>query len=452
MQIHFIAIGGAAMHNLALALQSKGFKVTGSDDAIFDPSKSRLNKAGLLPNELGWFPNKIHDKLDGVILGMHAKDDNPELLEARKNGIKIYSYPEYLFEQSINKTRVVIGGSHGKTTITSMVLNTLQDYNVDCDYMVGAQLEGFDTMVKLSDAPIIVLEGDEYLSSPIDKRPKFHLYKPQIALLSGVAWDHVNVFPTFENYLKQFEIFINMIEHGGYLTYCSDDESVNFISNSNPSIETEGYSLPDYFIRDNKTFILYKGEEVELKVFGEHNLLNMMGAMNICKQLGVDNSQFLRSMQKFKGAAKRLEKIYELEGLIVYKDFAHSPSKVKATVSAMKEQYKHRKVIAILELHTFSSLNKNFIYEYDSCMNGVDKAFVFYSSNALKHKNINDLNEDFVYDAFNRKDLEVFTDISSCLNSIQAEIQSNTVLLFMSSGNFDGVDILEFARSLHFVK
>lgn len=243
-----------------------------------------------------------------------------------------------------------------------------------------------------------------------------------------------------------------MIEHGGYLTYCSDDESVNFISNSNPSIETEGYSLPDYFIRDNKTFILYKGEEVELKVFGEHNLLNMMGAMNICKQLGVDNSQFLRSMQKFKGAAKRLEKIYELEGLIVYKDFAHSPSKVKATVSAMKEQYKHRKVIAILELHTFSSLNKNFIYEYDSCMNGVDKAFVFYSSNALKHKNINDLNEDFVYDAFNRKDLEVFTDISSCLNSIQAEIQSNTVLLFMSSGNFDGVDILEFARSLHFVK
>ncbi len=451
MQIHFIAIGGAAMHNLALALHNKGFKVTGSDDAIFDPSKNRLKKAGLLPKELGWFPDKIHDKLDGVILGMHAKDDNPELIKAKKSGIRIYSYPEYLFEQSTYKTRVVISGSHGKTTITSMVLNTLQDYNIDCDYMVGAQLEGFDTMVKLSDAPIIVLEGDEYLSSPIDKRPKFHLYKPQIALLSGVAWDHINVFPTFENYLKQFEIFINKIEQGGYLTYCSEDESVNIISNSNPSIETEGYSLPDYFIRDNKTFILHNGEEVELKVFGEHNLLNMMGAMNICKQLGIDNNQFLKSMQKFNGAAKRLEKIYEQEGLIVYKDFAHSPSKVKATVSAMKEQYKNRKVIAILELHTFSSLNKNFIYEYDSCMNGVDKAFVFYSSNALKHKNITDLNEDFVYHAFNRKDIEVFTDVGLCLSRIEAEIGSDTVLLFMSSGNFDGVDILDFAKSLYLV-
>lgn len=448
MQVHFIAIGGAAMHNLALALHQKGYTVTGSDDSIFNPSKSRLEKAGLLPAKMGWYTERIHDDLDAVILGMHAREDNPELKKAQDLGVKVYSYPEYLFEQSKDKTRVVIGGSHGKTTITSMILNALQDHSIDCDYMVGAQLEGFDTMVKISDAPIIVLEGDEYLSSPIDRRPKFHLYEPQIALISGVAWDHINVFPTFDIYLKQFEIFINKIKNGGYLTYCSSDESANFISNSNPSIETEGYQLPEHSIRQGKTYVLVNGEEVELKIFGAHNLLNMMGALNVCKKLGLTEAQFYDSMQKFKGASRRLEKVFERQGLIVYKDFAHSPSKVKATVAAVKEQYKDVKVIAALELHTFSSLNNEFISEYDSCMNGVDKAFVFYDQQALKHKRLEDLNQDRVYQSFNRKDLKVFTDSLECSEQIRKEVSEDTVVLLMSSGNFAGINIPDFAASL----
>lgn len=448
MQVHFIAIGGAAMHNLALALHQKGYKVTGSDDAIFDPSKSRLEKVGLLPKKMGWNSDRIHRDLDAVILGMHAREDNPELRKAQDLGLKVYSYPEYLYEQSKNKTRIVIGGSHGKTTITSMILNSLHDHQIDCDYMVGAQLEGFDTMVRLSDAPIIVLEGDEYLSSPIDRRPKFHLYKPQIALLSGIAWDHINVFPTFDNYLKQFEIFINKIENGGYLTYCASDESVNFISNSNPSIETEAYELPEYIIRDGKTYVLFEGKELELQIFGHHNLLNMMGALNVCKRLGLTEKQFYSSMQKFKGASRRLEKVFQRTGLIVYKDFAHSPSKVKATVTAVKQQYKDIKVIAALELHTFSSLNNEFISEYDSCMNGVDKAFVFYDQQALKHKKLDALNEHKVYDSFNRKDLRVFTDSIECCESIRKEMADDTVVLLMSSGNFAGINIPEFAASL----
>ena len=329
MRIHFIAIGGAAMHNLALALHEKGDVVSGSDDSIFDPSRSRLEEAGILPEKFGWFPDKIHDKLDAVILGMHAREDNPELKKAQDLGLNIFSYPEYLYERSKNKKRVVIGGSHGKTTITSMVLHVLNKENIDCDYMVGAQLDGFKTMVKLSDAPIIVLEGDEYLSSPIDRRPKFHLYKPHIALLSGIAWDHVNVFPTFENYLKQFELFIEEIQDGGYLTYCSEDESLNIISSSNPEIETEAYQLPDYEIKEGKSIISHEKGETELEIFGAHNLLNMMGALNVCKQLGLTESQFYNAMESFKGASRRLEKIFEREGLLVYKDFAHSPSKVK---------------------------------------------------------------------------------------------------------------------------
>ncbi|MCS5662868.1 MAG: Mur ligase family protein [Flavobacteriales bacterium] len=448
MQVHFIAIGGAAMHNLALALREKGDVVTGSDDAIFDPSRSRLEEAGILPLEMGWFPDKIHSKLDAVILGMHAREDNPELLKAQDLGLNIFSYPEYLYEQSKNKKRVVIGGSHGKTTITSMVLHVLHVQKIDCDYMVGAQLDGFKTMVKLSDAPVIVLEGDEYLSSPIDRRPKFHLYRPHIALLSGIAWDHINVFPTFENYLKQFELFIDQIQDGGYLTYCSEDESLNIISSSNPEIETEAYQLPEYEIENGKTSISHEHGETELEIFGAHNLLNMMGALNVCKQLGVTESDFFNAMKSFKGASRRLENIFEREGLLVYKDFAHSPSKVRATVKAVREQYIGHKVIAGLELHTFSSLNKSFLAEYKNTMSGVDIAYVYFDPEAIAHKKLEDLSEELVHESFDRKDLEVFTDSAEYCDAIRKEINAKTIVLLMSSGNFGGIVLEDFAMSL----
>jgi UDP-N-acetylmuramate: L-alanyl-gamma-D-glutamyl-meso-diaminopimelate ligase len=448
MQIHFIAIGGSAMHNLALALKNKGDIVTGSDDEIFNPSKSRLKSAGLLPEKFGWFPTKIHEGLDAIILGMHARDDNSELLKAQSLGLNIYSYPEYLFEQSKDKVRIVIGGSHGKTTITSMILHVLQMVSIDCDYMVGAQLEGFDTMVKITDAPIIVLEGDEYLSSPIDLRPKFHLYKPHIALLSGIAWDHINVFPSFEFYLKQFEIFIGKIESGGYLTYCSDDESLNIISSTNPEIETEPYQLPEFTIEDGKTFLHFRKEKIELEIFGAHNLLNMMGALNICRKLGVEESKFFDAIYSFKGASHRLEKIAQREGLIVYKDFAHSPSKVQATVKAICQQYVESKIIAVLELHTFSSLSHDFLSEYKNSMNGPDISCVYYNPKTLIHKNISDFSEELVFDSFQRKDLRVYTDNHLCFSSVQSELSLKTVVLFMSSGDFGGLILEDLSQNL----
>lgn len=448
MQIHFIAIGGSAMHNLALALKNKGDIVTGSDDEIFNPSKSRLKSAGLLPEKFGWFPTKIHEGLDAIILGMHARDDNSELLKAQSLGLNIYSYPEYLFEQSKDKVRIVIGGSHGKTTITSMILHVLQMVSIDCDYMVGAQLEGFDTMVKITDAPIIVLEGDEYLSSPIDLRPKFHLYKPHIALLSGIAWDHINVFPSFEFYLKQFEIFIGKIESGGYLTYCSDDESLNIISSTNPEIETEPYQLPEFTIEDGKTFLHFRKEKIELEIFGAHNLLNMMGALNICRKLGVEESKFFDAIYSFKGASHRLEKIAQRDGLIVYKDFAHSPSKVQATVKAICQQYVDSKIIAVLELHTFSSLSHDFLSEYKNSMNGPDISCVYYNPKTLIHKNISDFSEELVFDSFQRKDLRVYTDNHLCFSSVQSELSLKTVILFMSSGDFGGLILEDFSQNL----
>jgi len=448
MRVHFIAIGGAAMHNLALALHEKSYLVTGSDDAIFNPSRARLEKSGICPNVMGWFPEKITSDLEAVILGMHARADNPELLKAQELGLAIYSYPEYLYEQSKNKKRIVIGGSHGKTTITSMILHVLQNLNIDCDYMVGAQLAGFTTMVKLSEAPIIVLEGDEYLSSPIDLRPKFHLYKPHIALISGIAWDHINVFPTFENYLSQFEVFINKIEDSGYLTYCSSDPELNSIAHSNSRITSDAYTLPSYTIVKGKTFIEYDGRSIPLEIFGEHNLLNMMGALNVCKQLDITEHDFFNAMSSFKGASRRLEKIYTRKGLQVFKDFAHSPSKVKATVKAVKAQFKDFNIIAALELHTFSSLNKSFLTEYKSSMDGVDTAIVYFDPKAIAHKKLENLSEDLVFECFAREDLNVLTNRDELCKKIREELSNNTIVLLMSSGNFGGLILEDFAKSL----
>jgi UDP-N-acetylmuramate: L-alanyl-gamma-D-glutamyl-meso-diaminopimelate ligase len=445
MRTHFIAIGGAAMHNLALALHNKGYQVTGSDDAIFEPSKSRLEKKGLLPVEMGWFPEKITSDIEAIILGMHAKADNPELLKAQELGLKIYSYPEFLYEQSKNKTRVVIGGSHGKTTITSMILHVMHYHNIDVDYMVGAQLEGFDTMVHLThENDFIVLEGDEYLSSPIDRRPKFHLYQPNIALLSGIAWDHINVFPTFENYVEQFEIFVNQITKGGILVYNEEDETVKKVAEeaTNP-IRKMPYATPTYTVEDGTTLLDTPEGPMPIEVFGAHNLNNLAGAKWICQNMGVDEADFYEAIASFKGASKRLEKIAEGKGKVAYKDFAHSPSKVSATTKAVKNQYPDRKLIACLELHTYSSLNAEFLKEYQGALDAADVAVVFYSPDAVKIKQLEEVTYDQIAQSFQREDLIIYTNPADFKNFLFSQDFDNSALLLMSSGNYGGLNFDE---------
>ncbi|HEU0137912.1 MAG TPA: Mur ligase family protein [Flavobacterium sp.] len=445
MKTHFIAIGGSAMHNLALALHNKGYVVTGSDDAVFEPSKTRLQKKGLLPTELGWFPEKITEDIDSVILGMHAKEDNPELLKAQQLGLKIYSYPEFLYEQSKEKTRVVIGGSHGKTTITSMILHVMHFHNIAVDYMVGAQLEGFDTMVHLTEEnDFIVLEGDEYLSSPMDRRPKFHLYKPNIALISGIAWDHINVFPTYENYVEQFEIFIDKITNGGILVYNEDDSEVRRVAEAatNP-IRKLPYKTPEYTVENGKTLLKTTEGPMPIEVFGAHNLNNLAGAKWICQNMGVDEADFYEAIASFKGASKRLEKIAENSTAVAYKDFAHSPSKVAATTTAVKQQYPDRKLVACLELHTYSSLNPDFLKEYEGALNAADVAVVFYSPDAVKIKKLEDISYDQIAQAFQRDDLVIYTNPADFKNYLFSLNLNNSALLLMSSGNYGGLNFDE---------
>lgn len=449
MNIHFIAIGGSAMHNLALALEHKGYNITGSDDVIYEPSKSRLAAKGLLPESFGWFPEKIHEQLDAVVLGMHAKPDNPELLKAQELGLKIFSYPEFLYEQSKYKTRVVIGGSHGKTTITSMILHVLDYHDIEVDYMVGAQLEGFDRMVHLTEEnDFIVLEGDEYLSSPIDRRPKFHLYQPNIALLSGIAWDHINVFPTFENYVEQFQIFVDGIVKGGSITYNTEDsELVKVIEATENTIRKFPYHTPEYRVEEGTTLLHTPEGEMPIEIFGKHNLNNLAGAKWICQQMGVDEDDFYEAIATFKGASKRLEKISESKNKVVYKDFAHSPSKVKATTEAVKEQYAHRKLIACLELHTYSSLNAGFLEEYEGALDAADEAVVFYSPDAVKIKGLEEVTADQIAQAFKREDVKIFTDPQTFQKYLFGQDFENSALLLMSSGNYGGLDF-EQVKSL----
>ncbi|MEN8775838.1 MAG: Mur ligase family protein [Polaribacter sp.] len=445
MQIHFIAIGGSAMHNLAIALHQKGYQVTGSDDTIHDPSKSRLEKYGLLPDEFGWFPEKITHNLDVVILGMHAKQDNVELLKAQELGLKIYSYPEFLYEQSKDKTRVVIGGSHGKTTITSMILHVLNYHEKEVDYMVGAQLEGFETMVHLTkDNEFIVLEGDEYLSSPIDMRPKFHLYKPNIALLSGIAWDHINVFPTFDNYTEQFRIFTESMVNGGSMVYNEEDVIVKeVVESSTNHIKKYPYQTPAHFIEDGITFLETEEGDLPLEIFGNHNLQNLAGAKWICQHMGIDEDDFYEAIASFKGASKRLEKIAENSSTVIFKDFAHSPSKVAATTKAVKEQYSSRTVVACLELHTYSSLNAAFLAEYKGALEFADKAVVFYAPHAVKIKQLEEVTKEQIATAFERDDLIIYTNPKEFKTFIfNLELEDKAILL-MSSGNYGGLDFEE---------
>jgi len=445
MHIHFIAIGGSAMHNLALALHHKGYIVTGSDDVIFEPSKTRLESKGLLPDSFGWFPEKLSSNLDAVILGMHAKPNNPELLKAQELGLKIFSYPEFLYEQSKNKTRVVIGGSHGKTTITSMILHVLNYHDKAVDYMVGAQLEGFDRMVHLTEEnDFIVLEGDEYLSSPIDRRPKFHLYKPNIALLSGIAWDHINVFPTYDNYVEQFRIFVDSIVKGGSITYNEEDLEVdNVVKASENAIRKLPYHTPDYTVDNGQTILETPEGPMPIEVFGKHNLSNLAGAKWICQNMGVDEDDFYEAIASFKGASKRLEKIAEGKSCVAYKDFAHSPSKVMATTKAVKEQYPHRKLIACLELHTYSSFNPEFLKEYKGALEAADLAAVFYLPESVRIKKLKEVTPEQISQAFVRDDLQIFTEAEVFKNFVFGQEYDNSVLLLMSSGNYGGLNLEE---------
>lgn len=440
-QVHFIAIGGSAMHNLAIALQRKGFEVTGSDDEIFEPSRSRLLNLGLLPDRLGWDPGNIHAGLEAVILGMHARADNPELLRAQELGIPIYSYPGYFHAQTLDKTRVVIGGSHGKTTITSMIVHVLRHAGVEFDYLVGAQLDGFDCMVKLSDtSKVAVIEGDEYLASALEPVPKFHLYKPDIALISGIAWDHVNVFRTFADYVDQFRKFIAAIEPGGKLVYCREDPEVVALVEEGTPARTIPYGTPPHTIADGITALGTRSGPVPLQVFGRHNLQNLEGARHVCHLLGIGDATFYEAIAGFHGAAKRLEKLAEVPGRVVFKDFAHSPSKLKATVEAVREQYPDRRLIACMELHTYSSLSEGFLDQYAGAMAAADTALVFYDPHAVALKRLERIAPERIQAAFQREDLQVVTEPIALMGAVRQAIGGDAVLLMMSSGNFGGLD------------
>ena len=450
MHYHFIAIGGSAMHNLAIALHLKGDSVSGSDDEIFEPSKSRLAKHNLLPSKIGWDTNRIHSNIDAVILGMHARKNNPELKEAQKLGLSIYSYPEFIYEQTKDQLRIVIGGSHGKTSITSMILHVLSKNNIDHNYMVGAQLEGFDCMVKLSkEAKISVLEGDEYLSSPIDRRPKFHLYYPDIAVVSGIAWDHINVFPTFENYVHQFRIFVDKVSQSGKVIYFEDDAVLKEVVLSSISKATKiPYRTFPNQIKNGITYIRTNEKSIPLEIFGEHNLQNLNAAYHVCIQLGVKSVDFFKAISSFKGASKRLELVKKSHITAIYKDFAHSPSKLKATTSALKKQYPNRKLIACMELHTFSSLNKSFLDQYNGTMQGADVAYVYFNKQTLKHKKLEDLSAEDVKNAFGGENVTVLNSSEEMVDHLLEMKWEQQNLLLMSSGNFDGIQFESLAEKI----
>lgn len=450
MKIHFISIGGSVMHQLAIALKRKGYQITGSDDEIFEPAKSNLAKEGILPQEIGWQPSKITKDLDAVILGMHAKADNPELQKAKELGVSIYSFPEYIFQESKNKTRVVVGGSHGKTTTTSMIMHVLKECGEDFDFLVGARLQGFDQSVNITDAPVIICEGDEYPASALEKRPKFHFLFPHIAIITGIAWDHINVFPTFSNYLEQFKTFIDKIEPGGHLIYNNTDAILKELveTRARTDIHYHPYHVPDHSITNGVTRVAIEGNVTELKVFGDHNLLNLNAAWLACKELGLTSQQFVAAIGSFTGAAKRLELLAKNDATVFYRDFAHAPSKVKATIEAVKNQFPDKKFVAVLELHTYSSLNEAFMNEYKGAMNEADEACVFYSKHALELKRMPNLPKEVVQQGFAKKNLQVFNERSELENWLNKLNYKDAVVVFMSSGNYDGLDTEAFARRI----
>ncbi len=450
MRVHFISIGGSVMHQLAIALHKKGYMVTGTDDEIFEPARSNLEKEGLLPKQIGWQPSLITSEIDAIILGMHAKSDNPELLKAQELGLNIYSFPEYIFHESRDKKRVVVGGSHGKTTTTAMIMHVLKQLNRDFDYLVGAKLEGFSQSVNITNAPVIICEGDEYPASALERKPKFHFLFPHVAILTGIAWDHINVFPTFPFYLEQFVIFINKIEIGGVLIYNASDPVLKELVEANlrSDIRYQPYGVPAHMIQDGKTTVTIEGITGQLKVFGNHNLMNLNAAFLACRELGVSVTDFIQAIASFTGAAKRLELLASNQSTNVYRDFAHAPSKVKATIEAVKQQYPDRQLIAVLELHTYSSLNEEFMKQYNGALDKADQAIVFYSKHALELKRMPDLPAEKVIEGFQKKGLLVMNAKEALYEWLQKQSYTQTNLVLMSSGNYDGLDMLTFANKI----
>ncbi len=450
MRVHFISIGGSVMHQLAIALHKKGYLVTGTDDEIFEPARSNLEKEGLLPKQIGWQPSLITSEIDAIILGMHAKSDNPELLKAQELGLTIYSFPEYIFHESRDKKRVVVGGSHGKTTTTAMIMHVLKQLNRDFDYLVGAKLEGFSQSVNITNAPVIICEGDEYPASALERKPKFHFLFPHVAILTGIAWDHINVFPTFPFYLEQFVIFINKVEIGGVLIYNASDPVLKELVEANlrSDIRYQPYGVPAHMIQDGKTTVTIEGITGQLKVFGNHNLMNLNAAFLACRELGVSVTDFIQAIASFTGAAKRLELLASNQSTNVYRDFAHAPSKVKATIEAVKQQYPDRQLIAVLELHTYSSLNEEFMKQYNGALDKADQAIVFYSKHALELKRMPDLPAEKVIEGFQKKGLLVMNAKEALYEWLQKQSYTQTNLVLMSSGNYDGLDMLTFANKI----
>lgn len=448
MRVHFISIGGSVMHQLAIALKKKGYQVSGSDDEIFEPSCSNLQQNGLLPSTMGWHPELITSDIEAVILGMHAKADNPEIAKAKELSLPIYSFPEYIFEESKQKTRVIVGGSHGKTTTTAMIMHVLKYAEKDFDYLVGARINGFEQSVNITDAPVIVCEGDEYPASTIERRPKFHFLYPHVAIITGIAWDHINIFPTFENYLEQFKIFIEKIESGGLLIYNQTDKVLaDLVASINrKDIKYQTYIVPEFTISNGRTSVTIDGISETMKVFGNHNLLNMHAAYFACKQLGITTKKFLEGISTFEGASRRMELLASNDHTNIYRDFAHAPSKVKATIEAAKQQFANRQLIAVLELHTFSSLNEAFMQQYNGAMELADKSVVFYSNHALELKRMPPLPEAAVLQGFNKPGLRVITNKEDLEQWLHQQDLKNANLLFMSSGNYDGLDIATFAK------
>ncbi len=450
VRVHFIAIGGAVMHNLAIALHKKGYSVSGSDDEIFEPSRSRLASYGLLPSTSGWDPERITGGIDSIILGMHAKADNPELIKARELGIKIMSFPEYLYEQTKNKRRIVVSGSHGKTTTTAMIMHVLKNSGISFDYMVGSSIDGFETMVGLSeDSEIAVFEGDEYLTSPLDRRPKFHLYKPDIAVITGIAWDHMNVFPTFENYVDQFSIFISTITGKGSLIYFGDDiEAKVLATEAREDIQKIPYKTHGYFQNKTGFYAATHNKVVPLKIFGEHNLQNLSAAREACLRAGVTEDQFYKAIETFEGTSRRLQKINETKKGIVYLDFAHAPSKVKATINAVAERYPDREIVACLELHTYSSLNSEFLPQYSGTMAKATHSFVYFNPHTVAMKKLTLLSKEHIGEFFGSGAPEVFDNSTEMFRKIKNLNVKNPVYLLMSSGDFDGTDLRGLAIDL----
>jgi UDP-N-acetylmuramate: L-alanyl-gamma-D-glutamyl-meso-diaminopimelate ligase len=448
-KIHFIALGGSVMHNLAIALKDAGYEITGSDDEIFDPSRATLIKHGLLPDREGWHPERLDHSFDAVIVGMHARKDNPELLKAQQIGLQVFSFPEYIYDQSKNKQRIVIAGSHGKTTITAIIIHVLNFVKHKFDYVIGAKVNGIENTVKLSDAPIIIIEGDEYLSSPLDPTPKFLRYQHHVGLISGIAWDHANVFPSDEEYVKQFDLFADQTPKGGILIYCEQDSMALIIGKKERTdVLAIAYRSHPHITENGQIYLTNGRERHPIKIFGSHNYQNISGAKEVLKKIGVTDEQFFEAISSFEGASGRLQKIKEVNSCSVYKDFAHAPSKVKATVKALKEIHPSRDLVACLELHTLSSLNKNFIPQYKDSLKSAQVQVVYVNADKVKYKKLEPLDDSEIRKAFGAPGIYIFNDASQLEKFLLQQSWKNKNLLMMSSGNFGGIDISELAEKI----